>query len=486
MPVYIGNRLECFFDQALLDMEATTAEIRLHPPVRRGSVMTHDAAWEGDMSDYHVILKDGDLYRMYYLGWRYHGNEPVVCYAESHDAIHWVKPMLGICEFNGSCANNIILDRSENAGIDNFMVFLDENPACSPDQKYKALAVYEEIQNGAKQWMGLYLYVSPDGIHFTRERLVSTNGVFDSMNVAFWDKQAQKYRCYFRGFHPAPEGTPSSPTGNDIRDIRYMESDDFIHWSEPVILRFGDTEDMSLYTNNVQPYYRAPHLLIGLPTRYTERLVWDDSFEELCGKEKRLARMKDCQRYGLVVTDALFMTSRNGVDFTRYDEAWMPPQPENGRNWGYGDCYFAYGMVETDSPVDGEEPELSLFYSCENHWMGIPAELVRYAIRRDGFVSLHAGAKEKIILTKPFRYEGNRLFVNFATSGKGSARFTLLDLDGNRYQSVPHFGNSTNRQIAIENNAIEKLSGKPVQLEIRMQEADLYAFRFGARSESAQ
>ena len=32
MAVYIGNRLECFFDQALLDMEATTAEIRLHPP----------------------------------------------------------------------------------------------------------------------------------------------------------------------------------------------------------------------------------------------------------------------------------------------------------------------------------------------------------------------------------------------------------------------------------------------------------------------
>ena len=100
-----------------------------------------------------------------------------------------------------------------------------------------------------------------------------------------------------------------------------MESDDFENWSEPVMLRYGDAEDSPLYTNNVQPYYRAPHIFIGIPTRYVERIEWDDSFEELCGKEKRLDRMRDCQRYGLVVTDALFMTSRNGVDFKKYDEA---------------------------------------------------------------------------------------------------------------------------------------------------------------------
>ena len=31
----IGNRLECFFDQELLDMNVTNAEVRLHQPVRR-------------------------------------------------------------------------------------------------------------------------------------------------------------------------------------------------------------------------------------------------------------------------------------------------------------------------------------------------------------------------------------------------------------------------------------------------------------------
>lgn len=474
----IGNRLECFFDQELLDMNATDAEVRLHQPVRGEVSMVHDAEWEGDMSNYHCILNDDGLYRMYYLGWRYRGNAPVVCYAESRDGIHWVKPVIGTHEFAGSWENNIVLDKTENPEIDNFMVFKDENPLCDPEKRYKATASSGETIDGVHHH-GLYLFVSADGINFKREKVITEQGAFDSLNVIFWDKISQKYRCYFRNFHPAPEGTPASPTGNDIRDIRYMESDDFENWSEPVMLRYGDAEDSPLYTNNVQPYYRAPHIFIGIPTRYVERIEWDDSFEELCGKEKRLERMKDCQRYGLVVTDALFMTSRNGVDFKKYDEAWMPPYEENGRNWTYADCYFAYGMIETPSENEGADPEISLYLTGINHWMGIPAELVRYTIRRDGFVSLHAGAKEKVVLTKEFTYDGDSLHVNFATSAKGYMSFTLIDADGNRHESAKHFGNSTCRRIKIGENAIGLNSGKPVRLEIRMREADLYSIRFG-------
>ncbi len=474
----IGNRLECFFDQELLDTNMTDTEVRLHQPVWREVSIVHDAEWEGDMSNFHVILKDDDIYRMYYLGWRYRGNTPVVCYAESSDGIHWIKPEIGTHEFNGSKKNNIILDQTENPEIDNFMVFKDENPLCDPEKKYKAAALYTETIDG-KRYPNLYLYVSADGINFKKDRLITANGTFDSVNVIFWDKLSGKYRCYFRNFHPAPEGTPSSPTGNDIRDIRYIESEDFENWSEPVMLRYGAAEDSPLYTNNVQPYYRAPHIYIGIPTRYVERLEWDDSFEELCGKEKRLERMKDCQRYGLVVTDALFMTSRNGIDFKKYDEAWMPPYPENGRNWTYADCYFAYGMIETPSEIKGADPEISLYLTGINHWMGIPAELVRYTIRRDGFVSLHAGAKERVALTKEFIYEGHTLYVNFATSARGYMSFTLVGADGKRYESVKHFGNSTCRKIKIRENAIGFNSGKPVRLEIKMREADLYSIRFG-------
>ena len=255
-----------------------------------------------------------------------------------------------------------------------------------------------------------------------------------------------------------------------------MESDDFINWSAPVQLNYGDAEDSPLYINNIQPYYRAPHILIGLPVRYTERIAWSNSFDALCGKEQRLERMKTCARYGLVVTDALFMTSRNGVDFKKYDEAWASPNPENGRNWAYGDDYFAYGMIETPSAIEGEDPEMS-FYAGENRWIG-PVQLYRYTLRRDGFVSLHAGAKERLILTKAFTYEGDALTVNFSTSARGYARFTLIAADSNRYESGEYFGNSTQREIRFEDDGVRRNSGRPVRLEVRLREADLYSIRF--------
>ena len=80
--------------------------------------MVHDAPWEGDGCDFHCIVKDGDLYRMYYLAWQMLNPEATehttrsraVAYAQSTDGLTWVKPALGLCEFNGSSKNNIILD----------------------------------------------------------------------------------------------------------------------------------------------------------------------------------------------------------------------------------------------------------------------------------------------------------------------------------------------------------------------------------------
>ena len=49
----ISNRLEVFWDDFLIDSEKTTAEKRIHEPVRRDLALLHDEPWEGDCSDYH-------------------------------------------------------------------------------------------------------------------------------------------------------------------------------------------------------------------------------------------------------------------------------------------------------------------------------------------------------------------------------------------------------------------------------------------------
>jgi len=470
----IGSRRECFFDEYLIDPVKTTAEFRLHEPIRRECVLTHDKPWEGDGCDFHNIVKDGNLYRMYYLGWwmleKGKGKDICVCYAESQDGLSWTKPSLGLFEYEGSNDNNIILTKEyHNSGIDNFMVFIDNNPACPADERYKAVCLFQNTDRPE-----LVSYFSADGIRFRRGPWVTKDGKFDSLNVAFWDVCAQKYRCYFRSFHNVPE---SGDLNAGIRDIRYIESADFVNWSDPVILDYGDAEDIPLYTNLVQPYARAPHILVGFPTRYLESPEWTPNFDELTGREKRLERMKHHPRYGLTVTDCVFMCSRDGVHFKRYDEAFMRPEPEHSVNWVYGDCYPSYGLIETPSAIPGADSELS-FFVFENHWMGVPAEMYRYSMRMDGFVSLHAGAKEQIIMTKPFSFEGNELFANLATSARGHVIFTLTDENGREYESCRVFGNSTDKRIRFGENVVASLSGKPVTLTMRIKDADIYSIQF--------
>ena len=411
------------------------------------------------------------MYRLYYLGWNMLSDDGEkhlvtgirVCYAESADGIHWRKPQIGLYDVNGSKCNNVVLDKSVHPGsIDNFMVFKDENPACPASERYKGV--------GSAKWKQLGYWTSADGIRFAFPGVFPFEGFFDSLNVVFWDKLAKRYRCYFRGFHSV-EGE-EKPT---VRDIRYVESADFKTWSEPSLLEFDDGEDPPLYTNNIEPYFRAPDTYIGFPTRYIERKAWNGSFDELCGKEKRLKRMKAHPRYGLTITDCAFISSHDGRRFHRFPEAFMRPEPENGLNWVYGDCYPSRGFCVTPSPVPGAPDELS-GYLFTNHWMSQPAELQRYTIRLDGFASLHADGHERVAVTRPFAYDGTELHINFETSARGYIIIALVTEDGKRIESCETFGNTVDRRVVFDSPL--PMAGTPVTMEIRLLDADLYSFQF--------
>ena len=469
--LYIGKRRELFWDNYIIDTDKTTASLKLHSPIRRECVLVHDEPWKGDGSDYHNFFKDKNgIYRMYYLGWQtmnpdktQHTIDDIcICYAESTDGINWVKPRLGLCEFGGSKENNIILDRSTSK-FDNFFVMRDSNPACSPDEIYKGIAEYNR---------GLWCFTSPDGIHFKKGWEITREGAFDSLNVALWDPDREIYIVYFRGYHPAqsPEDTP-------VRDIRYIVSKDFRHWSEPRLLDFGDGDDIPLYTNCISRYYRADHVFVGFPTRYIERKEWNDSFEKLCGKKERLERIKLSPRYGLALTDCVFMNSRDGFKWNRFDEAFIRPGPEEPHNWVYGDCYPALGMIETPGVYPGTDNEISM-YLMAKHWMGIPAELHRYTIRLDGFVSRNATYKPQKVVTKPFVYEGSELRINFSTSAIGYIYIKLTAEDGSSIESDEIFGDKTDRLVGFKSGSPADLAGKPVVMEITMSDADIYSFKF--------
>lgn len=482
-------------DRALIDHLTGDARLELHHPEPKDIAITHDAPWEGSGCGYHSVFKDGDLYRMYYKAWHLDvqrgtagkaklntASHPLyTCYAESKDGLHWTKPNLGLVDFKGSKANNIVLASGEwqGAQIDAGHIALakDENPNAAADARYKGFVL------GAKP-KGLLAFKSPDGIHWSpmQAEPVITDGAFDSQNLAFWDAQRGEYRAYWRYFTAGVTSDKEwKPSGN--RAIRTATSKDFIHWSKPVDLTYLDSPPEQLYTNVVKPYARAPHLLLGFPTRYVER-GWSDSMRALPEAEHREMRASVNQRYGTAITEGLFMASRDGVNFSRWNEAFLRPGIEREGTWHYGHQYIAWHPVQTPSALAGAPDELSL-YATESYWTGNSSELRRYTLRLDGFVSAAAPLKGGELITKPLRFNGKALHLNFSTSAAGSVKVELQGEDGASLpgfalsDSEETFGDAIDRVVHWKAGTdVSALAGKAVRLRFVLKDADVFAWQF--------
>ena len=503
--IELGSKRELFVDDFLVERLSGKAELQMHHPIPQDIALETNEPWEGNGTGYVTVFKDGAKYRMYYRG-RHRSyldgkdrpsTRNVYCYAESQDGIHWIKPELGLFSFNGSKENNIILD----SGNENFSPFLDTNPQCSADAKYKGLG----RMDGKK---GLYAYKSADGINWKLMDSVAviTKGDFDSQNLAFWDEQLGEYRAYHRAFRG--EDIDLINSGSDKgRDIMTETSHDFFNWTDPVFLDYSaivdpgnrnaspeTAKDMTgkeypsgrvseLYTNQIIPYYRAPHLLIGFPTRYIDR-GWTESTKALPEYDYRQIRAKNSRREGTVVTEGMIMSSRDRQHFRIWPEAFARPGLRNTDTWMYGDMYQNWGILETRSAIEGAPSELSLFFN-ERRNRDTAAILRRYTLRIDGFVSLHAPLVGGEMVTKSITFSGNTLFLNVSTSAAGSVRVEVQDSDG---QPLPGFsladcdeiyGDNLERAVSWKGNPdLSILAGKTVRLRFVIGDADIYSFVF--------
>jgi hypothetical protein len=185
------------------------------------------------------------------------------------------------------------------------------------------------------------------------------------------------------------------------------------------------------------------------------------------------------------LTDGLFMSSRDGQSFHRWDEAFIRPGPQLRRNWTYGDNYQCWGILQTPSAIEHEPDELSVF-ATENYFRG-PVYIRRYTLRMDGFASAHAPGRGGELITRPIRFDGDTLFLNFATSAAGSIRIEIQDAEGEaienfRLHEAPEiFGDAIDQPVPWKQGAsLGDLRGQTVRLRFALSDADLYAFRFGA------
>ena len=104
--------------------------------------------------------------------------------------------------------------------------------------------------------------------------------------------------------------------------------------------------------------------MLGFPGRYYDSEEWNNSFLNLPDLDLRTFRSNWSLRAGMALTETLLITSRDGLNFKGFGEAFMRPGPQTqGTSWMYGDMFFAGGMIPTKSDIGyGAPDELSFYY----------------------------------------------------------------------------------------------------------------------------
>lgn len=131
--------------------------------------------------------------------------EMAVCYAMSRDALTWEKTDLGVTEFEGSRANNIVLRRAHGAGV--------RKDAWDPQTARRYKLFYND---------GEFMSVafSPDGLHWSKVRhCPETAAAGDTHNNAFWDERSRRYVGFTR---LCKDGQ---------RIVGRTDSEDFLRWT---------------------------------------------------------------------------------------------------------------------------------------------------------------------------------------------------------------------------------------------------------------
>ena len=396
-----------------LHIRKRDCDIRLGKFERGEVAIVQDNDFEQGGTIYHNIVKLPDgRYMMYYMAIESDEKPKLrIGTTGSYDGYNW-----------GEHSVNVSDGLAYADKLDNFFVFYDQRENCTK-------AIYQD----GKTLRGF------DGLNLqSKGRTITTEGAFDTLNTCFYDEKYECYRCYFRGFH------------DGIRDIRTIESKDFINWCKPDrLLYHGNPTDYQLYTNNIMPY---DDIYIGLPTRYVERDIKNANYIYLPEHERRRQVMKKELRFGTAMTDLLFMYSYNGNKWHRIDEAIMRPD-----NYVYGDCYMAYGYVGEDEHT---------FYMLENHNTSKPCQLRRYTMKKNRFMSMHAGDNICTIKTNPLKLWVNPIYLNFKTSAAGWVEVSCRNIESG-YKLI---GDSTRQEV-------QRHKDWPIEgcLTIRFKDADIYS-----------
>jgi hypothetical protein len=473
-PIDVGDRKQLFIDGRFI-AESENVKLHVNPPVKRGIVLRGDKPWDEGWIGYCSVLDDGSgEYKLYYGGYAIGKNGKLgpggLCLATSPDGINWEKPDLGVVDFRGSKANNLVGTGAE------FCVFLD--PKASPEQRYKMLRVegWDDPEKG-----GLYIAYSADGIHWTRhpERLLPL--VPDTQNQVFYDTRLGKYVAYLRCWAP-------------MRKVARAEIDDllapwpydksvkpYLIWGEkhppvpsyefPHAISYDelDPPQTDVYTPCVVQYPWAEDVYLAFPSMYYH-------FPEPPKGKYHNDGLLEIQ----------LGVSRDGVRFERPDRRAYVPLGPLGSSDG-GAMYMAPGMIRRGDEI---YQYYSGFRCSHGEYVGFE-ELrgishVHLLVQRlDGFVSADGAYSGGWLTTPPLIFSGRELELNIDCGAVGDARVELrtennVPIEGYTAQECDLIrGNLVHCRVTWQGKSdLSSLAGKTVRLHFLLRNARLYGFQF--------
>ena len=499
--VDIGDRRQVFIDKLFL-AESRGVELVVHPPRKTGEhTIPADRPWErGGIGPYSSVMKVGETYHMWYhamdmVQWHTGDTNGCICLARSDDGVHWKKPELGLIEYQGDKANNIVIGHGAagiKIGQDGMMVFLD--PTAPTEQRFRMVARFgAPVEEG----QAIHIFSSPDGIHWklTHPSVVTARPQerghhLDCQNVIFWDERIGKYVAYVRKNRSEPgsqgrcvargesEHLGGFPVVQDMPIVFGGDRQDLFH---------GDTPVVDFYLSATIQYPWAERAYYMFPTAYYHYIG-------------ALGEFPDAIPTNAGPLDTQFAASRDGITWHRYDRRAFVPLGMKGE-FDWASARMIRGLVP-----DTSGREMYMYYRASDWLHGWDrdernkrlltqvrlgadqniAVLSRLVLRRDGFVSARAAYTGGEFTTPPLLFNGRRLVLNIATSATGIAQVGILDVAGKPYDGFAasqcdriHTCNEINRTVTWQRNSdLSRLAGKPVRLRFVLSNCDLYAFQF--------
>lgn len=465
-----------FLDPAILT-ETHNATLTVNPASRRETVIVVDRPWENHLISFFLTVREeqGKL-RMWYVcrdGYGTPGSQANLAYAESTDGINWVKPELGLYEYHGSKANNLL-------GLHSLEGVVFQDPRQPPEERYTFVSTGKPHSSSKSEVgaIGLYRYYSPDGLRWKRDEKPLIESGSDTQNVVWWDEHRKEYVVIVRGWNTDPKRRKVSrlslSTLTETAAVKPLKTGvgNYFHHEIPTIL-ICDEQDPSrtdIYNMSAQPYVLDTRWYLGFPT-FLRRSAKTDA----PGWRGRHMGPAEVQ----------FVGSDDSITWHRYDRrAYAPPGVASPAKKNM--TFMGVGMIVRGNELWQYGTEFETVHGdVEARQKKADGCIVRYVQRVDGFVSLDTGNSEGSSRTRPVKVTGRQLILNLDTGALGEMRVGLLDEHG---RPVPGFAaedcvpleyNGISVPVTWDNGGdLSSLAGRKLSLEFRSNRTKLYSFRF--------